>query len=214
MCWFVSCGTARNEHKKGLCCFSKPEIYVIIIFKRSEKMKEKNHIKNLTLTGLFAACFCICGPLTIPLPISPVPLSIILAVIFISNYIIGTKKSTIAVCIYILIGIIGIPVFSGFHGGLSIISGPTGGYILGYVFCSAISGIFINKFSKPVLQILGMALGTLSAYLLGTFWFVFSQKTDFLSALILCVLPYILGDILKIIFSFFLGNTLKKRIRI
>ena len=90
--------------------------------------------KTMTLIGLFTALLCIVAPMSIPIPISPVPLSLASLVVCFSAYLLGWKKGVICCLLYFLIGIAGVPVFSGFSAGFSKLAGPTGGYLIGYFF--------------------------------------------------------------------------------
>ncbi len=99
----------------------------------------------MTQTALAAALICILSPFTIMLPISPVPISLTIFAIYIAVYAVGMKWGLAATALYILIGLVGLPVFSGFSGGAGKLLGPTGGYIIGYLFVALISGFFIDR---------------------------------------------------------------------
>ena len=103
-------------------------------------------IKDLSIIALFAAIMCILGPLSIP--IGPVPISLTTFAVFLSVYLLGAKKSAISVIIYLLIGLTGLPVFSGFQGGVAKLAGPTGGYIIGYIAAAFLVGLIIDGMMK------------------------------------------------------------------
>ena len=105
----------------------------------------KFNTKTLTLIGVMTAVICIMGPLSIQLPISPVPISLGTLAIYFVIYVLGMKKGTISCCIYLLIGFIGIPVFTGFTSGPAKLLGPTGGYLVGYIFMALICGFVVDK---------------------------------------------------------------------
>lgn len=90
--------------------------------------------KELTLIGLMAALTCIAGPLSLPLPFSPVPISLTNLAIYFSVYILGMKRGTISYLVYLLLGLVGLPVFSAFTSGPAKLFGPTGGYLIGFIF--------------------------------------------------------------------------------
>ena len=92
----------------------------------------------ITVTALMTAVTCILAPLSIP--IGPVPISLTNLAIYISLYLLGWKRGTISYLIYLLIGLVGIPVFSGFTGGPAKLAGPTGGYIIGFIAMAIIAG--------------------------------------------------------------------------
>ena len=100
-------------------------------------------IKTLTTCALFAALMCICGPLSVP--IGPVPVSLTNLVLYLAIMILDTKKTFISYIVYLLIGIVGLPVFSGFQGGIAKVAGPTGGYLVGFLLMVIIGGIIMEK---------------------------------------------------------------------
>lgn len=170
--------------------------------------------KVLTQTGLMAAIMCVIGPVTIPLPFSMVPLSLMSLIIFLSVYIIGTKRAVISCIIYLLIGMTGLPVFSSFTGGAGKLFGPTGGYLISYMLMVLVSGYFIHKKANNKLYcFLGMSLGTFICYIIGTVWLSYQSKLSFEEALIMGVIPFIAGDILKIIIVMILAPKLQKRLK-
>ncbi|MBQ8434962.1 MAG: biotin transporter BioY [Oscillospiraceae bacterium] len=167
------------------------------------------HTNKIVITGLFSAILCIVAPITLPLPISPVPVSLAPLVIFISSFIMTPGACTMSVLVYLMLGTAGLPVFSGFTGGLGILAGPTGGYLAGYLAAAFISSFFNNKFSHSFIYITGMITGLSAMYLIGTIWFSFQQDTSFLSALAVCVLPYLFGDAVKITAALLIGLKLR-----
>ncbi len=180
-----------------------------------EKIMKNKKItaKELTLIGLMTAITCILGPLSIPLPFSIVPISFTNLAIYFTVFLLGWKKGTISCLIYLLIGLVGVPVFSGFSAGPGKFAGPTGGYLIGYIFLAAVSGLFIEKFKgKIYMYAFGMILGLLTTYLLGTVWLAYQMDLTFYQGLLMGVIPYIPGDILKIIVTLTLGPILRKNI--
>lgn len=173
----------------------------------------KFNTKQLALIGLMAAIICVLGPFALNIPISPVPISLgTLAVYFVVS-VLGMKLGTISVIIYILLGTVGLPVFSNFSGGIAKLLGPTGGYIIGYIFMALICGFFIDKWSDNiVLSFLGMILGTAVCYLFGTIWLAFQAGMSFPEALAAGVIPYIPGDLIKLILAMAVGYQIRKRL--
>ncbi len=174
------------------------------------RIVEVSAIKMITFTALMTAVMCIVSPLSIP--IGPVPITLSVACVFLCVYALGTKLGTLACGIYILLGLVGLPVFSGFAGGPAKLFGPTGGYIIGYIFMALISGWFIDRFpmKRFYLQVVGMLLGLAVLYVFGTAWFVFQMKVTFAEALSMCVIPFVALDCAKIALALLLGNTLRK----
>ena len=162
--------------------------------------------KSMTKIALVTAIMCILGPLSIPLPFSPVPISLIQFSFYLAIFTLDYKKASIATIVYILLGTVGIPVFSSFGGGFSKLLGPTGGYIFGYVFITLIGGYFLDNFydNKP-LVFLGIVLGNMICYVIGTFWLGYQGNMTFIEASMIGVVPYIIGDIIKICISMSIG---------
>ena len=174
----------------------------------------KSSPRRLVLIAMMTAITCILAPLSIPIPVSPVPISLTNLVLLISVYILGWKDASISFIIYLLLGLAGLPVFSGFSGGLGKIAGPTGGYLAGFIFMTVIAGLAVDIFSgKRLPAVIGMALGTAVAYAFGTAWLAIQMDLTFISALSIGVLPYLAGDTLKIILAVIAGPMLKKTLR-
>lgn len=170
--------------------------------------------KNIVIIAMMTAVMCIISPFSIPLPFTPIPISLANLIVYISCCILGSKKGMVSVLLYILIGAVGLPVFSGFSGGLSKLAGPTGGYLIGFIFCAVFTGIFVEKFEDKIyMYSVGMIIGTIICYGFGTAWLAFQMKLSFVQALFMGVIPYLLGDTLKIIASTVLGYTLRIRLK-
>lgn len=114
-----------------------------------------------------------------------------------------------------LLGLCGLPVFSGFSGGLGKLAGPTGGYLIGFLFLILIGGFFMTLSDgqhQLLFALAGLVLGSLVMYLFGTLWLAFQMHLTFIQALFAGVIPYLPGDILKIVLALLLGPQLRKRI--
>ena len=121
---------------------------------------QKIRTKQMVLIALMTAVTCVLGPLSIPLPFSPVPISLTNFAIFLAIFILGMKNGTISFIIYLLLGAVGVPVFSSFRGGLQVLAGPTGGYLIGFIFLALIQGFLMKRFpGKNTAAIAGMVLG-------------------------------------------------------
>ena len=167
--------------------------------------------KELTLTALMAAIICVLGPLSVPLPFSPVPISLTMIGIYLAVYAVGMWRGTIAVIIYLLLGLVGLPVFSGFSGGPAKLLGPTGGYLIGFVFTALISGFFVDRFwRKRLVSAGGMILGIGVAYIFGTAWLAYVAGMTFSQALAAGVIPYVGFDLVKIVILVIVGPELRK----
>ena len=172
-----------------------------------------NHnIKELTVIALMAAILCVLGPVS--LPIGPVPISLTSLVLYFIIYIVGTKRTAIAYVIYMLIGLAGLPVFSGYAGGPQKLLGPTGGYIIGFLPMILIMGPFVNKYKKNrILCILVMEAATWVLYLLGTAWLAHTAGMSFRAALGVGVLPFVILDLIKICLAAVFAPVLEGRLR-
>ncbi|WP_246169657.1 biotin transporter BioY [Alkalibaculum sporogenes] len=165
--------------------------------------------KDLTSIALLVAVTIILSQIVIPL--QPVPISLSMIAIYLSGGLLGWKKGAITQIIYIGIGAIGLPVFASAKGGIPVLFGPTGGYIVGYLLAAIITGFIIEKVSNLNIFtiILAMVAGIISCYILGTVWLGFITEIGFYNALFLGVIPFILGDILKIIVAAILVKKIK-----
>lgn len=169
--------------------------------------------KKIALVGLMTAIICILGPISFPIPISPVPISLGLLGVLLAVYLLGVKWGTVSCLIYLLLGLVGVPVFTGFTGGVGKLMGPTGGYLIGYIFLALIAGFFISKWpAKWPLHLVGMVLGVAVCYLFGTLWLGYLLERPFIEALGIGVIPYIPADLVKIAITLLLGGLIRKRL--
>jgi len=173
--------------------------------------KTRGQIYPLAMTAVMAAVMAVVSPFSVS--VGPIPLSFCTLVIYLDAYILGWKRGTAAVLVYILLGLVGMPVFSGFGAGLGKVAGPTGGYIVGYLPLALLAGAAVEKSHKNrVLQIAGMVLGTAVLYALGTAWFCVQSGSGLGKAMGLCVLPFLPGDTLKIAAAAAVGPVLQARL--
>lgn len=160
------------------------------------------------------AIISILAPFSLPIPISPVPISLGTLTIYFVLSVLGLKLGTLSVMVYILLGLAGLPVFTGFTGGPGKLFGPTGGYIIGYIFLALICGFFIDKWNGRLLPcILGMLLGTAVLYLFGSVWLAYQASYTLPQALWAGAIPYIPGDLVKLILAVTLGRQVRKRLQ-
>lgn len=172
---------------------------------------KKFSIQQMALMGVMTAVICVLAPFSIPIPFSPVPISLTNLAICITIYALGMWKGTVCYLLYLLIGLVGLPVFSGFSSGPAKLVGPTGGYLIGFIFLTLISGFFIDRFmNKMWLCFIGMILGVATCYLFGTVWLAYMAHMSFNAALWAGVIPFIPGDLVKTIIAMILGPQLHK----
>ena len=197
---------------------------------RSQKKKTIQMVQ----TALFSGILCVLAPIALPVPGSPVPLSLATFAVYLTGMILGAKQGVLSVLVYLFLGMVGLPVFSGFSGGVGVLLGPTGGYLLGYIPCVLIIGVLadkkiyrkeklktdlINDYKKPLKTTLyygvAMSVGTILCYLVGTVWFVcvMDGSYSFVQALIVCVVPYPAFDAMKIVAAAAIGVPLRRLLR-
>lgn len=172
--------------------------------------KRKITTQQMVLVAIMTALTCILAPFS--LPIGPVPISLTNLVIYFSLYLLGWKLGTLSYVIYLLIGLVGVPVFSGFTAGPAKLFGPTGGYLIGFIPMAIIAGIVIDKFSQRWIQILGMIVGTAICYAFGTAWFCIQAGYTVSAALAVCVIPFIPADLIKMVIAMIIGPEIRKRL--
>ena len=165
--------------------------------------------KRLTYIALMAVVICVCSWLTVPFT---VPFTMQTFGVFCALLLLGGKDGTAAVGIYILMGLVGLPVFSGFRGGAGHIFGPTGGYIIGFLFTGLVYMLtepWIT--SRRSLRWASLAVGLILCYMIGTVWFtaVFARRGTYYSlpaALGMCVLPYVIPDFIKMALAVYVSD--------
>lgn len=168
----------------------------------------KTSVKDHTLCAMMAAVLCLLCPIAVP--VGAVPVSLTNFVIFLMLYLLGIRKTLTAYIVYWVLGAVGMPVFSGFQGGVGKLFGPTGGFLLGFAWMIPVAGKIMECGSrKPLPAAVGMVLGMLIDYALGTVWFSFQTSTHFGQALAICVLPFLAVDVLKIVAALSLGSALR-----
>lgn len=178
-------------------------------------MKPAVNTRQMALIGLMTALLCIMAPISILLPFSPIPLSLGTLAVYFGVLLLGMKQSLISVAVYLLLGLVGLPVFSGFSGGAGKLFGPTGGYLVGYIFLALITGFFIDKFpNRKLICMVGMLLGTVACYLFGTLWLSYQSAMSFSQALLSAVVPFLPGDALKLVVAMLVGFQVRKRLRL
>ena len=165
--------------------------------------------KEMTLVAVMAALICVAGPLTVA--VGPIPLSLCSFAVYLAGAVLGVKRGALAVALYLLIGAIGVPVFSGFSGGLQKLVGVTGGYLAGYLACAALTGLGSGDGPKWRLPAF-MLLGTAALYAVGTAWFMIQTKNPLGAALGMCVIPFLPGDAAKIVAATLIAPPIRRAV--
>ena len=170
---------------------------------------QKIRTKQMVLIALMTAVTCVLGPLSIPLPFSPVPISLTNFAIFLAIFVLGMKSGTISFIIYLLLRSVGVPVFSSFRGGFQVLAGPTGVYLIGFIFLALIMGFALDHFDRKLVPtIIGMIIGMAVCYAFGTVWLAKLLSLSFKEGLMMGVIPYLAGDAAKIIIAAIVGPKL------
>ena len=184
--------------------------------KSVKKNKRSLTTYDIAIISLSTAMITICSWISIP---TAVPFTLQTFAIFAIAGIFGMKRSSLAEIIHILLAAVGLPVLAGFKGGFDKIIGPTGGYLLGFIFIALIVGFSSDRFGKRVVPlVLSMLLGLVICYTFGTAWFMVvyartSGEAGLGTVLGWCVLPFIIPDCIKIGCAVFLTKAVSKYIK-
>ena len=173
-----------------------------------------NHYSTLQLvmTALMAALICLLAPLSIPLPGSLVPISLGTFAVYLTASLLRFRRGAVSVLLYLVLGLVGLPVFSGYSSGAGVLLGPTGGFLIGYIPLVIICGICFKKGNPRWAMILGAVLATLVLYIIGTAWLMFTARLTLPAALMTGMIPFIPGDLLKIIVTVLAGPEISDRL--
>ena len=174
--------------------------------------KTRINTRDMVYMAVCAALLAVCSWISIP--VDP-PYTLQTMGVFLTMGLLGGKRGTIAVLLYILLGAIGLPVFANFAGGVGILLGTTGGYIVGFVLAALIVGFLAahGKRTVPFLC-LYMVVGCAACYLLGTIWYSTLSGNGFFASLAVCVLPYLPCDMFKILLAAVLTRALDRRLAV
>lgn len=180
--------------------------------------KPQQTARNLAYIGLFVAVLAVCSYISVP--IGEVPFTLQTFAVFVTVGLLGGKRGTAAIASYIILGMIGVPVFAGFKGGVSVIVGPTGGYIVGFLFCGLEMWAMQKFFGEnTVVLFMSMVVGAITYFTFGTIWFMAvylsrGQEAELLTVLSLCVIPYLLPDLVKMIVATVIVRKLKDKLKL
>lgn len=167
---------------------------------------------DMVYIGIFAVLIAVCSWISIP---AAVPFTLQTFGVFMAVEVLGGKRGTMAVLVYILMGAVGIPVFAGFQGGIGVIFNTTGGYIVGFLCSALIVWAAESLFGKkPLVRLLSMAAGLIACYALGTIWFmvVYRRTTGavgLMTVLGWCVIPFIIPDLVKIGLAYVISRKIR-----
>jgi len=180
-----------------------------------DKQGRKYRVRDMAMTALFAAVLCAVAPFSVA--VGPIPLSLATLVVYLASGSLGWRHGTISVLLYVIIGAVGLPVFTNFEGGFHKIAGVTGGYIIGYIPCALVTGLIGVSLTSEKRKVwpyaIGMVTGTVLLYTCGTAWFMLQTGSRLAAALALCVMPFLIGDVIKIIVACLTAPKLRNALR-
>ena len=176
------------------------------------RTEKKTKTLDLVYIAIGAALITVCSWISIPMT---VPFTLQTFAVFAVLLILDGYRGTIATLVYVLMGAIGLPVFAGFSGGLAIILGNTGGYIVGFIFIGLVYIASTKIFGKKIyVEIIALLIGLVVCYAFGTAWFMYVYMKDtgtvgLMTVLSWCVFPFIIPDIVKMSLAFALSRRVR-----
>ena len=181
-----------------------------------DKTNSRLSIRDMCFIGIFTAFIAVSAQLSIPMP-AGVPFTLQTLVIPLAGIILGAKKSALSVLVYIILGAVGVPIFTGFRGGIAVIFGVTGGYILSFPILALCAGIgsdlygkIKNTWGRNILLASGLIIGSAVNYICGMLMGMAVTSCGLREAFALFVLPYIPTAVIKIIIAWIFGLSVKK----
>ncbi len=170
-------------------------------------------LRDWVTTALFAAIIAVLAQVTIPLPFSPVPITGQTFAVGLSATILGSKKSVIAVALYLLMGGVGLPVFSGFSGGLGVVAGPDGGYLFSFIIAAYFIGLYLEKTDFTLKHaLIANLIAMLITLTIGSAWLKVALSLSWQTAFVVGALPFLLVGIIKAILSASIGLKIRERL--
>ncbi len=180
---------------------------------RTSKTAERGKTYDMAYIAVFAVLMAICSWISIP---TVIPFTLQTFAVFLAVIVLGGKRGTMSVIVFVLLGAVGVPVFSGFTGGPHIIMGNTGGYIIGFILAALLMWLMERLFGRKTWVLaVSMLLGMVTCYVFGTIWFmvVYMRTTGpvgVTAVLGWCVIPFIIPDLVKAALALFLGQALRR----
>ncbi len=171
-------------------------------------INRSGRVYTLTMTAAAAAALCVISPWAVP--VGAVPLSLTTLGVYLTAFLLTPGQMAGTVAVYLLLGAAGLPVFSGFAGGVGVLAGPTGGYLVGYLPAGVLCARSARR--NGWRRVAGMVLATGAVYLTGTVWYCLQSGVALLPALAVCVLPFLPGDAIKLAAALTLGPAVKSRL--
>ncbi len=197
--------TTKKTGKKAIKSDKKiPEKSV-----ETKTAEKTSNLKPLVFAALFAALTAAVSPLKIPLGFTPVPITLQTLVVLMSGAMLGPYYGALAMILYVVVGVLGLPVFAGGGSGIGAVLGPTGGYLMSYFIAAFAIGkiLQLRKQPKYLDYVFAMVIGTIIIYLLGAGWaLVVVPGLTLLAVLTGWVLPFIIGDTIKLLIAAYIAK--------
>ena len=173
----------------------------------STKVKKALSIRDICYIGIFVAIIAVCAQIRIPLP-GGVPFTLQTLAVALSGLVLGAKRGVIATVIYILLGAIGLPIFTLFGSGFGVVFGLTGGFIMTFPIMAFLAGI-CSRQGKVFLLAVGLFAGVAVNLTIGMLWFAFVAQSTIQSAFVVAVAPFILPEVFKMVVVFVVGKSIQ-----
>lgn len=168
----------------------------------------KKNTLSLVVAAMFTAITVVCSQIAIPMP-TQVSLTLQTFAVALCGYVLGIKWGLASIITYVLLGTVGVPVFSGFKGGIQVLFGASGGFIFGFIFFTGLCGVSHLINNKALKLIIGFG-GLVICHILGIIQFAVVYKTDLISSFLMVSSPYLIKDVISVIAAFFLSLYIKK----
>lgn len=185
--------------------------------------QKRGRVHRMAACAVMAAVICVLAPIAVP--VGPVPFTVGTLAIYLTAYLLGGAWGTASTLVYLLVGLVGAPVFSGYMGGPSRLAGPTGGYLVGYLPMALLMGAVVQwscrRFAGEgkkgaaaalTIQFFGLAAGTAVLYAFGTAWYCVQAEAELSKALAGCLYPFIPIDLAKIAVTLAVGMPVRRRL--
>jgi biotin transport system substrate-specific component len=164
--------------------------------------------------ALFTALIIIGGYISIPIPVSPVPIVLTDFFVMLVGLFLGFKYGMTSTLLYLVLGLIGLPVFAGGRAGTVVLFGPTGGFLLGYLPLAASISLITYKWKMSVTtHLIALIIGNVWLYVFGVSWLKFQTGMNWMGAISMGFIPFIMGTLIKIILAVAIGRTLLPRFK-
>ncbi len=175
-----------------------------------KKEDKKVTTKEMVCIGMFAAVLAVCALISIPMP-SGVPVTLQTFAVALTGTVLAWKFGCAATLVYILIGAIGLPVFTGFRGGVQVLAGHTGGFVWGFIILALLCGVGGMCKNRGIAILLGL-FGLAICHLFGCLQFMFLTSSSFSETFLLVSFPYLLKDVISVIFGILLGEKIRRKL--